>query len=149
MVDRVCDLAAVVAEFLVGGYGGARRDFAFEPGGEGGLGRDVAGEAKARDNGFGVVAGRVSEVAEVEGGFDGRVGGGEVEAAFGFRAGDVGRHAEGVDGGGVAKPGGVEAEGDLVAVHHYVGDAGGVAGPGEEDAGVGVHGRLVGGYGPV
>lgn len=34
-------------------------------------------------------------------------------------------------------------------MHHYVGDAGGVAGAGQEDAGVGIHGRLVGGHGPV
>lgn len=66
-----------------------------------------------------------------------------------MRPRDVGRHAEGVDGGVVAEAGGVEAEGDLVAVHHYVGDAGGVAGPGEEDAGVGIHGCLVGGDGLV
>lgn len=34
-------------------------------------------------------------------------------------------------------------------MHHYVGDAGGVAGPGEEDAGVRIHGCLVGGDGLV
>ena len=86
---------------------------------------------------------------EVQGRFYGWVGACEVEAAFAFGPRDVGCHAEGVDGGVVAEAGGVEAEGDLVAVHHYVGDAWGVAGAREEDAGVGVHGRLVGGDGSV
>ncbi len=149
MVDGVGDLAAVLAELGVGGDVGARGDLAFEPGGEGGLLGDFAGGAEAGDDGGGVVAGGVGEVAEVEGGFDGGVGGGEVEVAFGAGAGDVGRHAEGVDGGVVAEAGRVEAEGDLVAVHHDVGDAGGVAWAGEEDAGVRVHGCLVGGYGAV
>lgn len=56
--------------------------------------------------------------------------------AFAFGPRDVGRHAEGVDGGVVAEACGVEAEGDLIAVHHYVGYAGGVIGSREEDAGV-------------
>lgn len=141
--------AAVGAEGGVALDGGARGHLARQPGGEGGLGGDAAGGAEAGDQGGGVVAGRVAEVAEVQGGLDARVGGGQVELAFGFGAGDVGRHAEGVGGGVVAEAGGVEAEGDLVAVHHDVRDAGRVPGAGEEDAGVGVHGRLVRGHGPV
>ena len=146
MVDGVGDLAAVGAEFGVCLEGGAGRHFALEPGGEGGLFGDVAGEAEAGDDGGSVVAGGVGEVLEVEGWFDGWVGRGEVEASFAFGARDVGRHAEGVDGSVVAQAGGVEAEGDLVAVHHYVGYAGGVSGAGEEDAGVRVHCGLVGGH---
>lgn len=128
MVHRVCDPAAVVAQLFVGGYGGAGGDFAFQPGGEGGLGGDFAGEAEAGDDGGGVVAGGVGEVLEVEGGLYGGVGGRQVEAALALGPRDVGRHAEGVDGGVVAESGGVEAERDLVAVHHYVGDAGRVPG---------------------
>lgn len=129
--------------------GGAGGYFALQPGGEGGLGGDLAGVAEAGDDGGGVVAGWVGEVLEVEGGFYAGVGGGEVQAAFAFGARDVGRHAEGVDGRVVAEAGRVVAKGDLVAVHHYVGDAGGVTRAGEEDAGVGIHGCLVRGYGSV
>lgn len=126
----MCCLAGVEAEIGVRLDVWAGGDFAFQPGGKGGLGCDLAGVAEARDEGGGVVAGWVGEVFEVEGGFDGGVGRGEVEAAFAFRAGDVGGHAECVEGGVVAEAGRVEAEGDLVAVHHDVGDAttGGVAG---------------------
>ena len=76
------DLAAVLAELGVRLDGGARGDFAGEPGGEGGLEGDFAGGAEARDDGGGVVAGWVGEVFEVEGGFDARVGRGEVEVAL-------------------------------------------------------------------
>ena len=96
------DFAGVLAQLGVRLDGGARGDFAFQPGGEGGLLRDGAGGAEAGDEGGGVVGGGVGEVAEVEGGFDERVGGGEVEFSFAFGPGDVGRHAEGVDGGVVA-----------------------------------------------
>ena len=149
MVDCVRDIAGVGADVGVGLDVRAGGDFAFEPGGEGGLLGHGAGGADAGDQGGGVIAGGVGEVLEVEGWFDGRVGGGEVEAAFAFGPGDVGRHAEGVDGGVVAEAAGVKAEGDLIAVHHHVGDAGGVPGAGEEDAGVGVHGCLVRGDGLV
>ena len=145
------DAAGVLAQGGAGGDGGAGRDFAFDPGAEGFLGRDAAGGFEAGDEGGGVVAGGVGEVFEVEGGFDGRVVAGEVELPGGAGARDVGGHAEGVDGGVVAEAGGVEAEGNLVAVHHEV--CGGVgAGDGfvpEEDAGVRVHGGLVGGDGAV
>ena len=150
MIDRVRDLARIGANIGVRLDVGAGCDFAFEPGGKGRLFSDVAGGADTRDESGGVVAFGIGEVIEVEGGFDSGVGRGEVELAFALGAGDVGRHAEGVDRGVVAEAGGVEAEGDLVAVHHDVGDARGVvAGPGEEDAGVRVHGGLIGGYGPV
>lgn len=141
--------AAVLAELGVGGDGGARGDFALQPGGEGGLAGDFAGGAEAGDDGGGVVAGRVGEVAEVEGRFHGGIGRGEIELASGEGPRDVGRHAEGVDGRDVAESRGVEAKGDLVAVHHYVGDAGRVSWAGEEDTCVGVHGCLVGGHGLV
>lgn len=141
--------AAVLAEIGLALDRGAGGDFALEPGGERGLERDAAGGAEARDEGGGVVTRGVGEVLEVEGGLHGRVGAGEVEAPLGFGPWDVGRHAEGVDGRVVAESGRVEAEGDLVAVHHYVGDAGRVVRTREEDAGVGVHGRLVWGYGAV
>lgn len=164
VVDGVGGPAGVAAEVGVRGDVGARGDFAFEPGGEGRAAGDLAGGAEAGDEGGGVVAGGVGEVVEVEGGLGGGGGRGEVEAALGLGAGDVGRHAEGVERGVVAEAGGVEAEGDLVAVHHDVGDARGVVvvvavavavagaacrGAGEEDAGVRVHGRLVRGHGPV
>lgn len=144
------DAAAVRTQLGVRLQGRARGDLALEPGREGGLLRDFAGGAQAGDEGRGVVAGGVGKVLEVEGGFDGWVGAGEVQAAAGAGARDVGRHAEGVEGLVVAEALGVEAEGDLVAVHHEVGGLGGGGGGApEEEAGVGVHGCLVGGDGGV
>lgn len=142
--------AAVRAQLGVGLQGWARGDFAFEPGGEGRLLCDFAGGAQAGDEGGGVVAFGVGKVLKVESGLDGWVAAREVEAPLGAGARDVGRHAEGVDGLVVAEALGVEAEGDLVAVHHYVGGlvrvGGGAA---EEETGVGVHGCLVWGHGRV
>ena len=96
------DAAAVLGELLVGLHGGAGGDFAFQPGGEGGLLCDFAGGFEAGDDGGRVVAFGVGEVLEVERGFDGRVRGGQVDAAAGAGARNVGRHAEGVDGGVIA-----------------------------------------------
>lgn len=142
--------AAVRAQLGVGLQGGPRRDFAFEPGGEGRLLCDFAGGAQAGDEGGGVVAFGVGKVLEVQSGLDGWVAAREVEAPLGAGARDVGRHAEGVDGLVVAQALGVEAEGDLVAVHHYVGGLVGVGGgAAEEETGVGVHGCLVWGHGRV
>ena len=56
------------------------------------------GGFEAGDDGGGVVAFWVGEVFEVEGGFDGWVFGSEVQLPFGSWTGDVGRHAEGIDG---------------------------------------------------
>lgn len=97
----------VLGELLVGLDLGAGRNFALEPVLEGSLLCDFARGLEACDDGRGVVAFGVGEVAEVEGGLDGGVGGGEVDAATGAGAGDVGGHAEGVDGGVVAESGDV------------------------------------------
>lgn len=70
------DPARVFAQLVVRLDQGARRDFAFQPGGEGGLLGYGAGVTEAGDEGRGVVAGGVAEVLEVEGWFDGGVGGG-------------------------------------------------------------------------
>lgn len=67
------DSTGVFAQLGVRLDGGARCDFAFQPGGEGGLEGDGAGVAETGDEGGGVVAGWVGEVLEVEGGFDGGV----------------------------------------------------------------------------
>ena len=138
------DAPAVLAQLFVRRQRRARGDFALEPRAEGFRGGDLARGAQARDDGACVVALRVGEVFEVQGGLDGWVGAGEVELALGARAWDVGRHAEGVDGLVVAEARGVEAEGDLVAVHHHVGwFVGGAARSAEEDPRVAVHCRLV------
>jgi hypothetical protein len=102
VVNSVSSSATVLRQLLVGGDFRARRNFALDPVAEGGLCGDLSGGFEAGDDGGGVVAFRVGEVAEVEGGLDGGVGGGEEEAA-GAGAGDVGGHAEGVDGGVVAE----------------------------------------------
>lgn len=103
MVHGVCDAAAVFAELLIGLNAGAGRNFALQPFGEGGLLGNFAGSLEAGHDGGGVVAFGVGEVAEIEGGLDGRVGRGEVDTAAGAGTGDVGGHAEGVDGRVVAK----------------------------------------------
>ena len=97
-----------------------------------------------------VVALGISEVAEVKGGLDCRIGRGQVDAATRARARDVGCHAESIAvlDGGISKTLGVEVERDLVAVHHNVGCiaivASGVLGlTSKEDASIGVHGGLV------
>ena len=138
------DPPSVLAQFFIRRQGWAGGDFALEPGAEGFCGGDFACGAQARDDGACVVAVRVGEVSEVQGWFDARVGAGEVELALGARARDVGRHAEGVDGFVVSETGGVEAEGDLVAVHHHVGwFVGGAGRAAEEDPRVAVHRCLV------
>ncbi|GJC98195.1 hypothetical protein ColKHC_07021 [Colletotrichum higginsianum] len=164
VVDGVGGAAGVEAELLVGLDLGAGGDLAGDPVLEGGLLGDLAGGAHAVDEGGGVVALLVGEVAEVERRLDRGVGRGQVQAAAGAGAGDVGGHAEGVAllGLVVAEAARVEGEGDLVAVHHDVGDVavgdgvrveegllgGGVGGlAAQEDAGVRVHGGLVGGHG--
>lgn len=146
--------AAVLGELLVRLESGAGRDFSLDPVFEGGLLGDFAGGAEARDDGGGVVALGVGEVAEVEAGLDARVVGGEEDAAAAAGARDVGCHAEGVLGGVVPEARGVVDEGDLVAVHHDVCDVAVAAGrvgdfAAQEDAGIGVLGRLVGGHGFV
>jgi hypothetical protein len=97
-----------------------------------------------------VVALGISEVAEVKGRFDSRIGRGQVDAATRARARDVGCHAESIAvlDDGVSKTLGVEVEGNLVAVHHNVGCiavvASGILGlTSKEDASIGVHGGLV------
>jgi len=105
VVYGVCDAATVLGELFVGDDLRARRDFALDPVREGGLLGDLAGSLETGDNGGCVVALGVGEVAEVERGLDGGVGGGEVDAAAGAGTGDVGRHAECVDGGVVTHAG--------------------------------------------
>ncbi|KAL5874482.1 hypothetical protein ACKVWC_011604 [Pyricularia oryzae] len=167
VVHGVRDAARVLADLLVGLDLGAGCDLALDPVLEGSLLGDLARHLDAVHERRGVVALRVREVAEVERGLDLGVRRGQVQAAARPRAGDVGRHAEGVAVGRlrVAQPRGVEGEGDLVAVHHdvgnvAVGDGLGVGGGGllaggvgrlaaEEDAGVRVHGGLALGHGLV
>lgn len=118
VVDGVRGLAGVVAQGLVGLDLGAGRDLALNPVLEGrGLG-DLARGLHAVDERRCVVALGVGEVAEVERRLDGGVCRGQVEAAAGARARDVGRHAKGelVRNGLVAEALRVHGEGDLVAV---------------------------------
>lgn len=103
VVDGVGDAAAVLGQLLVALALGAGGDFTLDPVFEGGLLGDLAGGLEAGDDGGGVVAFWVGEVLEVEGGLDGGIGGGQEEAAAGARAGNVGGHAEGVDGAVVAE----------------------------------------------
>jgi hypothetical protein len=103
MVNRMCCPTSIFRQLLVCSDGRAGGNFALDPVAEGGLCGDLSGGFEAGDDGGGVVAFRVGEVAEVEGGFYCGVGGGEEEAAAGAGAGDVGGHAEGVDGGVVAE----------------------------------------------
>lgn len=100
------DAAAILAEFVVGLDFGAGGDFALDPVLEGRLLGDFARGFEARDDGGCVIAFGVGEVAEVQRGLDGRVGRRQVDAAAGAGARDVGRHAEGVDGGVVTEAGG-------------------------------------------
>ena len=144
MIHRVRDLSPVLAQLLIRRQRRARGDFALEPRAEGLCGGDLTRGAQARHDGACVVAVRVGEVLEVQGGLDGWVGAGEVELALGARARDVGCHAEGVNGLVVAEARGVEAEGDLVAVHHHVGwFVGGAGCSAEEESRVAVHCGLV------
>ena len=76
------DSAPVFAQLFVAGDGRAGGDFPLQPGGEGGLFCDFARGAEAGHDGRGVVARRVAEVFEIEGGFHGGVGAGEVELAL-------------------------------------------------------------------
>jgi hypothetical protein len=103
MVHGMCDTSAVLAQLLISLDLGAGCDFTLDPILEGSLLGDFARSFQAGDDGGGVVTLGVGEVAEVERGLDGGVRGGEVDAAAGAGAGDVGCHAEGVDGGFVAK----------------------------------------------
>lgn len=103
VVDSVCGSSAVFGQLFIGGALGAGGDFALDPVFEGGLLGDLAGGLEAGDDGVGVVAFGVGEVAEVEGGLDSGVGRGEEKAAAGAWAGDVGGHAECIDGGVVAE----------------------------------------------
>lgn len=155
----------ILAQVLIGLDIRTGRDLALDPILKGGLLGDPAGGAQAKHKRGGIIAFGVGEVAEIQGGFDGRVVGGQVKPAARPRARDVGRHAKGVDGCVVAQACGVQAERDLVAVHHDVGDVvvgnglrvewrwlgGGGVGrfPPQKDARVRVHGRLVGRDRPV
>ncbi|KFL61125.1 uncharacterized protein TERG_11965 [Trichophyton rubrum CBS 118892] len=148
MVDGVMDGSAVGAQFLVCGGGWARGDFTLDPLLEWLFLGDLTGCLETCYDGSGVVALWVGEVAEVKGWLDGWVGGGEVEPAPGAGTGDVGGDAEGVGGDVVAETAGVDAEWDLVAVHHDVGavtiEPGCVDGlAAKEDTCIGVHGGLV------
>lgn len=156
MVDGVGGAAGVLADGLVRLDLGAGGDLLLEPVLEGGLVGNLAGGLDAGDEGGGVVALGVGEVAEVEGGLDAGVGRGQVDAAARAGTGNVGGHAEGVAvlDDGVAQTLRVEGEGDLVAVHHHVGGvtvvAGGVGGlAADKDTGVRVHGGLALGHGLV
>lgn len=68
--------AAVFAQFGVGLDGGSGGYFFSEPVGEGGLLGYFASGAETGNDGRGVVAFWIGEVAEVKGGFDGGIGGG-------------------------------------------------------------------------
>ena len=63
--------------------------------------------------------------------------------ASGFRPRDVRSHAERIDGRGIAVAGGIESEGDLVAVSHNVCWAIATGGGAEKDTGVGIHRRAI------
>lgn len=96
------DPAPVLGELLVGLDLWSRSDFLGEPLGEGLLLGDFAGGFETGDDGGCVVAFGIREVLEVEGGLDGWVRGGQVDASSGTGTRDVGCHAEGVEGGFVA-----------------------------------------------
>lgn len=102
------------------------------------------------DDGGGVVAFWICKVFKVEGGLDVGVFRGEVQLPFRSWTGDVGRHTEGIDGSVITQARGVVAEGNLVAVHHYICRfIWWEVGPAEKNAGIGVHGSLVGRDGAV
>lgn len=124
VVHRVGDLAGVVADVLVALDLGAGGDLALDPLLEGAHLGDLAGRLDTVHERRGVVALRVGEVAEVKRGLDRRVRARQVQTAAGSRARDVGRHAKGhaVSDFLIAQALRVEGEGDLVAVHHDVGD---------------------------
>lgn len=154
VVHGVGHTTAVLGQLLVGLHLGTRGDLALDPLLEGRLLGDLTGGLETGHNGGGVVALGIGEVAEVQGGLDGGVGGGQEETTTGTGAGNVGGHAEGVHDLVVAETSSVEGEGDLVAMHHHIGDlaveAGGVGQLAtEEDSGIRVHGGLVLGNGAV
>ena len=150
VVDRMGGAATILGQLLVGLDLGARGNLPLDPVLEWRLLGDLPGGLEAGDDGGGIVAFGVGEVAEVQRGLYRGIRGGQVDATTRAGAGDVGGHAEGVHGSVVPQTLGVEAEGNLVAVHHDIGGAtvgaGGIRSlPAQENAGVGIHGGLVGG----
>ncbi len=96
MVDRVRYFPPVLGELFVCLHGWAGRDFALQPFGEGRLLCYLPCGFEAGDEGLGIVVLGVGEVAEIEGGLDGGVRGGEEDSSSGAGTRDVGRHAESV-----------------------------------------------------
>lgn len=88
--------SGVSGEFLVCLDFWTRCYFAEEPVGEGGFLGDLARGFHSCYERGGIVALWVGEVAEIEGGLDGGIGGGEVDSSSASGTGDVGGHAEGV-----------------------------------------------------
>lgn len=156
MVDGVRNASGVLANLLIGLHLGSRGDLALEPTLKGVLLSDLAGSLNTVHKSSGIVSLGVCKVSEVKSRLDVGVGGCKVDAASGAGTGDIRGHAEGVAVGNdiISKSLGVEREGDLIAVHHEIGSiaivTGGVGGlAAQEDAGIRVHGGLVGGDGAV
>ena len=81
VVHRVCDFSPVLAERGVAGDGRTGGHFSLDPGLEGFLFRDAACGFQPGDNGCGVVAFGIGEVFEIQGGFHGWIGAGQVQLA--------------------------------------------------------------------
>lgn len=75
----MCNFAAVLAERGVAGDGRAGGDFALNPGSEGFLFRNTPCGFQPGDDGRGVIAFGVREVFEIQRGFHGGVGAGQVQ----------------------------------------------------------------------
>lgn len=122
VVHGVRDAAGILGQLLVRLQFVARRDLALDPVLERRFVGDLARRPQPEHERRRVVALGVCEVPEVERRLDAWVCGREVQASAGARARDVGCHAERIDWCVVSQACGVQAERDLVAVHHHVGD---------------------------
>lgn len=154
VVDGVGNATTVFGELLVGLDLRSRRDFALDPVLERSLLGDFTSRLETGYDSGGIVALGIGEVAEVQSRLHAGILRGQVEAAAGASTGDVRGHAESIDRGVVSQAGSVEAERDLVAVHHEIRDLAIRAGrvgdfAAQEDAAVRVHGGLVRGNGAV
>jgi hypothetical protein len=103
VVHSVSNAAAVFGKVLVALDLEARGNFALDPVLEWCLLSNLTSSLKTSDDSSSIVALRIGEIAEVQSGLDVGVRRSEVDAATGAGAGNVGCHAEGVDGRVVAK----------------------------------------------
>lgn len=138
MVDGVRRTTAVLRQVGIGDDVRAGRDLADEPVAQRVGGGDLAGDPQPVHDGALVMALRVGEVPEVQGGMLGGIGSAQPHAAGGAGARHVRCHAHSVLRHGVAQTFGVDGERHLVEVEHQVG-ARLVLVAAQEQPGVGVH----------